>query len=254
MIRIAMTMMLLTASTLVTFAGTPTEILVHVLANDAKLMGTSIGGAWVTVRDVKSGEILSQGKHEGSTGDTDLIVKEPVKRGENRFPGDSPAVYQDVIELSKPTVVEISAEGPLGYPHSMQKASITTLLIPGKNMTGEGVVLTLNGFVVDLMAPESVDSVKAGEPFTLTTSVRMMCGCPTSPGGLWNSDDFEITAFLLRNDEVVSSAPMKFSGKTNIYTVEMKAPTSGSLEILITASDESKSNFGMDLTIIRVSD
>ncbi|MDP8243012.1 MAG: hypothetical protein P9L94_02940 [Candidatus Hinthialibacter antarcticus] len=248
-------LLLFAASTLLSFSGTPTDILVHVLANDAKLMGTSMGGAWVTVRDLKTGEILSQGKHAGSTGDTNLIVKQPKQRGEDRFPGEAPAVYKDTIELSRPTLVEITAEGPLVYPHAMQKASVTTLLLPGKHLKGEGVVLNLHGFVVDIMSPESVDSVKAGEAFTIQASVRMMCGCPTSPDGLWDSNDFEITAHLIQNDEVIQSAPMKYAGKTNIYSVEITAPgDAGSVEVLITASDKSKANFGMDQMMMRVSE
>lgn len=243
------------ASNLLNVSATPTEILVHVLANDAKLMGSSMGGAWVTVRDLKTGEILSQGKHAGSTGDTNLIIKEPKKRGEDRFAGEAPAVYKDSIDLERPTLVEISAEGPLAYPHAMQKASVTTLLLPGKDIKGEGVVLNLHGFVVEIMSPESVDAVKAGAAFTLQASVRMMCGCPTSPDGLWDSNDFEITAHFIQDDKIVKSAPMKYAGKTNIYHVEITAPDrAGSVEVLITASDESKANFGMDQMTMRVSE
>ncbi len=246
-------LLLLLVSSQLVHAATPTNVIVHVLSNDAKLIGTSMGGAWVTIRDVKTNEILSQGKHIGATGDTNLIVKQPKKRGAERFSGESPAVYKDTLSLERPTVVEITAEGPLAYPQATQKATVTTLLIPGNHMTGEGVVLTLHGFIVDIMAPEPVDSVKAGNDFTLTASVRMMCGCPTSPGGLWDSNDYEITAHLIQNEEVVGSTQMKFSGRTNIYQANMKAPSkTGSIEVLITASDVKKTNFGMDQMTLKV--
>jgi len=67
------------AASLTLFSATaafaePTEITVRVLGKDSKFVGSSMGGARVVLRDAQTGEILSQGVTEGSTGDTKRIM------------------------------------------------------------------------------------------------------------------------------------------------------------------------------------
>ncbi len=235
----------------------PTTIVVHVLAHDAKLIGTSVGGALVTIRDRLNGKILAQGKQLGETGSTEIIMKKPHQRGENRFAGeDSPAFVATVL-LENPTIVEVAAEGPLGFPQAMQKSTKTLLLVPGKDLTGEGIVLTLHGFIVDIMSPESVDSFTAGEEIPVKASVRMMCGCPTEPGGLWDSSQYEIKAQLIENNMITQTASLEYSGRSSVYEGTLQAPMlgeseKGSAEIHIVASDPAKANFGFALTTITI--
>ena len=59
----------------------PTKILVRVVSKDAKVIGSGVGGALVRIKDLETGEVLAQGKHEGGTGDTDKIMVQPRKRG-----------------------------------------------------------------------------------------------------------------------------------------------------------------------------
>ena len=54
----------------------PTEIVVRVLGNDSKFIGTSMGGMRVTLRDAQTGEILATGLTQGATGDTRRIMHE----------------------------------------------------------------------------------------------------------------------------------------------------------------------------------
>jgi hypothetical protein len=235
-----------------------TKVLVHVLSKDAKIIGSGVGGTLVTIKDIQTGKILSQGKQLGGTGDTNTIVREPNIRGSNRFESNSPANYTAMLDIDKPTIVEITAEGPLGFPQSIQKSSKTTLLLPGKHIDGEGIVLTIHGFIVDIMLPNSIDTVRQGEPFQVVSSIRMMCGCPTNPKGLWDCEKWDITAHMIKDDKIIQSAPMKFSGQTSIYETEFKAPnlqegnSRQSIEIQVTCSDSTMANFGMDKTIINV--
>ncbi|MBT5659166.1 MAG: hypothetical protein HOJ02_03315, partial [Rhodospirillaceae bacterium] len=66
--------MTIALAALLLWAGTasaePTRLTVRVMAKDAKFIGTSIGGARITIRDVDTGELLAQGVTEGSTGNT----------------------------------------------------------------------------------------------------------------------------------------------------------------------------------------
>jgi len=234
----------------------PTTVKIRVLSQDAKVVGSGVGGVRVTIKDISTGDILFKDMHYGGTGDTKLIMQTPFERHSNRFPGDNAAFVKAVLDLKRPTVVEISAEGPLGYPQAVKKASITTLLIPGQdNSESEGFLLTLHGFIVDIMSPESVDSFAVGSEIPLQASVRMMCGCPTQPGGLWNCDEYVMQALLLHDGTVLTRSPMAFSGKTNIYNGKLIMPdgaSSGAVEIVVLVSQPKMSNYGMDSVIIKV--
>ena len=65
--------------------GIATQITVKVRTKDAKFLGTSMGGALVTLRDEQTGELLSKGVTQGSTGDTEHILQTPIPEAQ-RFP------------------------------------------------------------------------------------------------------------------------------------------------------------------------
>ena len=52
----------------------PTDIIIRVLAKDAKFIGMETGGAKVILRDADTGEILAQGVTSGGTGNTPKIM------------------------------------------------------------------------------------------------------------------------------------------------------------------------------------
>ena len=64
-----------------------------------------------------------------------------------------PLFIKAEIPLDKPTQVEIFAEAPLAYPHAIQKGSKTLTLIPGKHVLGEGIIIELNGLIVNILSP-----------------------------------------------------------------------------------------------------
>jgi hypothetical protein len=152
----------------------PTKVIVHVVSKDAKVIGSGVGGAFVRIKNLESGEILAQGKQEGGTGDTDRIMVQPHKRGELLYRTPDAAFYQAEILLDKPTQVEIFAEAPLAYPHAVQKGAKTITLIPGKHILGEGVVIELNGLIVNILSPSTEGSLKKGEEVLVRVEVRML--------------------------------------------------------------------------------
>lgn len=151
-----------------------TQVTVRVISCDAKVIGSLVGGCRITIRDVLTGDVLARGLHLGGSGDTDLIMKRPRERGATTYATEGTAVYTADLELSEPTLVEITAEGPLAFPHAAQRASKTTWLIPGQDIGGEGIQLELHGFIVDIMLPESVDVFHSNEEIHLETSVRLL--------------------------------------------------------------------------------
>lgn len=224
----------------------PTSIMVRVLAHDAKLIGTGVGGAHILIRDVQTGEVLAEGTQEGGTGDTDLIMG-ARERGATVFDTEGAAGFRAEIPLTVPTTVEIVARGPLGTPHATQRANTTLLMIPGVDMVGEGVVLTLYGFTVEMQRPSGAGfRVAAGEEVPVRARVTMLCGCPTEPGGLWDADDYAITAQWVRDGRVLDEAPLAWAGTTSEYLGGLTAPaTPGPVTLRILAVDPGKANAGM---------
>ena len=151
-----------------------TKVIVRVISKDAKVIGSGVGGALVRIKNLETGEILAQGKQEGGTGDTDRIMVQPRKRGKTIYGTPDAAFFQAEILLDKPTQVEIYTEAPLSYPHAIQKGSKTLTLIPGKNILGEGIIIELNGLIVNILSPSLKEGLKRGEEVVFKAEVRML--------------------------------------------------------------------------------
>lgn len=153
---------------------TTTEVIVRVTSKDAKVIGSGVGGAFVRIKNLETGEVLAQGKQLGGTGETDRIMVRPHRRGEVLYGASDAAFFQAEIPLEKPTPVEIYTEAPLGYPHAIQKGSKTLTLIPGKHILGDGVIIELNGLIVNIIGPSPKDSLKWGEEVVVRVEVKML--------------------------------------------------------------------------------
>jgi hypothetical protein len=153
---------------------TPTKVIVRVVSKDAKVIGSGVGGAFVRIKNLETGEVLAQGKQLGGTGDTNRIMVQPRRRGEVIYGTSDDAFFQADLLLDKPTQVEIYTEAPLGFPHNIQRGSKTLTLIPGKHILGEGVVIELNGLIVNILNPSPKESLKKGEEVAVRVEIRML--------------------------------------------------------------------------------
>lgn len=151
-----------------------TKVIVRVTSKDAKVVGSGVGGAFVRIKNLETGEVLAQGKQLGGTGETDRIMVKPHRRGEVLYGTPDAASFQAEIPLERATPVEIYTEAPLGYPHAIQKGSKTLTLIPGKHILGEGVIIELSGLIVNIISPSSKGSLKKGEEIVVRVEVRML--------------------------------------------------------------------------------
>ncbi|MDI6756354.1 MAG: hypothetical protein QME78_18445 [Thermodesulfobacteriota bacterium] len=151
-----------------------TKVVVRVTSKDAKVIGSGVGGAFVRIKNLETGEVLAQGKQVGGTGDTDRLMVQPHRRGETLYGAAGTAFFQAEIPLEKSAPVEIYAEAPLGYPHAIQKGSKTFTLIPGKHILGDGVIIELNGLIVNAISPSSKKSLKRGEEVDVRVEVKML--------------------------------------------------------------------------------
>jgi hypothetical protein len=151
-----------------------TKILVRVVSKDAKVIGSGVGGASVRIVNAETGETLAGGKQEGGTGDTDRIMVKPRARGETVYGTPGAASFTADIPLDRPTRAEIRVEAPLGFPQAMQRGSKTVTLIPGKDIKGEGVIIELDGLIVNILNPASGGIFKRGEEVKVRAEVKML--------------------------------------------------------------------------------
>jgi hypothetical protein len=226
-------------------AQIPTRVTVRVVARDAQVIGSEVGGARVTVVNARTGEILSEGLHEGGTGDTQLIMRTAHARDMTIYDTEGTAGFLAELDIAEPTIVVISAAGPLGYPQAIQTASKQMLIVPGRHVEGDGVVLELHGFIVEIISPEPLTPVP--DVFEVSVRVSHMCGCTIEPGGLWDAEVKEFVARLKADGEVVSRADLEFAGQESMFRGRVAVPESArgrdlTLEVLV--SEPGKGNFG----------
>jgi hypothetical protein len=153
----------------------PTEIVVHVLSKGSKFIGTSMGGALVTLEDAMTGELLAHGYTQGGTGDTRLIMEE---RHTTHTPvsTEDAAQFKAVLDLKRPVLLRVTAQGPMTDADG-NEASSTMWVVPGHHVTGgDAWRLELPGLVIQLLAPAN-RAVKGPGTVRIETSVVMGCGC-----------------------------------------------------------------------------
>lgn len=234
-------------------AAEPTRLAVHVLSKGAKFVGSSMGGVLVTVHDADTGELLASGATRGSTGDTARIMKEAHGRGAVLSTPDA-ARFETVLDLDRPRRLRVAAAGPLAQRQAANEVSLTQWAVPGRHLDGgDGLLLELPGFVVDVLAPPVHRRIPGGTPeLELAANVTLMCGCPITPGGLWDAGAYEVRAWIERDGERVADLPLAFAGSASQFAARWTAPGPGTYEILVFAHDPANGNTGLDRTAVIV--
>lgn len=227
----------------------PTRILVRVVAHGAMVLGREVGGARVTITDVATGQILASGIQQGETGDQNQIMRTPHLMEEPRYSSRPAAFFSATLDLVKPTMVEITAEGPLAYPASAQRASETVLLIPGHDLTNDGVVIHLYGYLIQIDHPKPGEPLIAKEDVMLRASVRTLSGSFVRPHGDWDSRKIHIYGELLIGDRVIERLQMFYSGDKAHFEAPFFVPPAkdapDGITLRVIAADSSAGNFGM---------
>lgn len=241
------------------FTGTafaePTEITVRVLGKDSKFVGTSMGGARVILRDAETGEILAKGVTSGSTGDTEKIMHED--RGARAvLSSKGAAQFTATLDLDAPRLIEAEAYGPLAQAQAANRVSATQWVVPGAHLTGgDGWVLELPGYVVDVLDPPA--HVKLPPDTTnvdLRANVALMCGCPITPGGLWDADKLTVKALVTRNGEKLAPVDLVFAGQTSQFKGSVPVFGAGVYDVTVYAHSPETGNTGLDRTTFIVAE
>jgi hypothetical protein len=224
----------------------PTQIMIRAKANDAKFIGTSVGGARVIVEDAESGEMLDSGWINGGTGNTDTLIKQPIQRGQT-LTDEKTAGYLSKIDIDAPRLVRIRIIAPYGYRQSLHEATQTTWVVPGKDILGDGIVLTMPGFIVDTWT-----QVLEGGKVEFYASASLLCGCPITKSGLWTPDNYEVVAVIMQDDKKLQEVPLTFTGPIGLFSGKTDITQSGHYKAIVYLFDPTTGNVGVDRTMFEV--
>lgn len=225
-----------------------TSVMVRAHSKDAKFIGSSIGGAKVIVRDATTGEILAEGITEGSTGDTEKIMKEPRTRGQQLSDEDT-AGFLAELDVEEPTFITVEVIAPINQRQARVTSSTQLWVIPGKNITGDGVVLEVPGFVVDVLSPQTHERIPSGNEVEIRANVVMMCGCPLTSGGIWDADQYEVSAIISKDGQEQRTVDLEIQEKPSTFAGNISL-TPGNYEVTVYAFDPETGNTGIDKTNI----
>ncbi len=231
-----------------------TTVVVRAKSKDGKFIGSSMGGAWVMIRDAVTGRMLAQGLTEGGTGDTKRLMVESLKRGA-LLSDPTAAKFEATLDIDEPLLVTIDVRAPFGQRQAMVTTSTQVWLIPGKHLLGDGVTVEVPGLAVAILSPQSPEAVTLTEKkavIPITATVVMMCGCPIEPGGLWDAGNFEVQATLRQGDHVVRTLPLTYAGKQNTFEGGLDVSAGGRYELVVYAFQPSTGNSGVDRATVVV--
>jgi len=227
----------------------PTKITVRAKAKDAKFIGTSVGGALILIRNADTGELLAGGRTVGSTGNTRKIMMEDHRRY-TQLSDDQTAKFVASLELDEPQLLTIEALVPYTKKQARIMAQTQVWLIPGKDITGDGIVLEIPGFIIDILEPRTHQFIEAGSlpdrRLTIRANMVMMCGCTISDGGLWDGGKMEVEAMIKRNGKVVKNVPLSVSNTPNLFEGSVELEEGGAYEVIVHAFDPRSNNTGAD--------
>ena len=232
--------------------ATETNFVVTVKARDAKFIGTAAGGARVTIRDRNTGDVIATGVTYGGTGDSGLLMADSQPRDAVLVTEDS-AQFQFSLDFWEPTPVTISATAPLGQMQSVVTVSEDMLILPGKDYTsGNGIMLDLPGFAVDVTSPMPNHKFKHNPnvPVTIEANIMKLCGCHIAADSPWPPERYDVEALVYKDTLFITAVKLPYSGEAGIYSVNMNIPLPGTYRILVTAFDPQTKEAGMDATTI----
>ena len=162
------------------------------------------------------------------------------------------ASFRATLNLERPTLVEIAAQGPMAYPQAVQRTSTRVLLIPGQDVANDGIVLPLSGFIVQIEHPKAGDPLIARADVKLRASVRTLSGGLVHPHGDWDSRKFTIYGEVLAGDRVIERIQLFYEGARKTFEAPFFVPRDtdapDGVTLRVVAADKAGGRFGMHET------
>lgn len=126
--------------------------------------------------------------------------------------------------------------------------SSTQWVLPGKSVSGgDGWVLELPGFAITLREPlPAAVELKGGEArIPLKAKITMQCGCPITPGGIWDASKLQIAVMLEGGAKISAAMPLVYAGQPSTFDGELVIPAPGRYMVDVYAYDPSNGNTGL---------
>lgn len=228
-------------------AQVETPMTVRVMAKDAKFIGTSMGGAHVVIRDKMTGDIIANGVTHGGTGDTKKIMASSRAR-DAVLVDDNSAKFDVSVDLAHPVPVTISATGPMMAQGNAVTTSMDMILIPGKDYsTGNGILLELPGFAIDIVAPVTGQTA-AHDPdkiIDITANITKLCGCAVGTDTAWDPSRYDIEMALYKGSVPAGTIKMQPGKTAGEFVAKARMPEPGTYQIYVTAFDPMTKEGGM---------
>lgn len=250
-----------------------TKITVRARARGGKFLADDIGGASVAIRDAVTGAPLAEGVTRGDSGTLSTSYSEAASHCVIVTPGEPPTVqwlspdattsrFTAELDLSGPTLLDISAYGPLAGLSSARRATVQQWVDPTHGPgAGLGIVLELPGLLVQPLDPPTHTALALSGTgpvdVPLKANVAMMCGCPISPDKPWIPDDFVVTATvgIVGSSSAPAVVSMGFDGLgvPSLFVGEYQASDPGDYAVTFSAFQQSTGNTGSALVAFTVS-
>ncbi len=209
-----------------------------------------MGGVEVLLRDAKTGRVLAKGITKGGTGDTARIMQS-TGRSPQRATLDA-AHFATTLDLDKPTLVRLEARGPMGKPGKPITVTAERWLIPGQLLSeGDGWTIELPGLAVEWKGDDPAKSY-AGQVLTLSATVSLQCGCPITPGGIWNAADYAVEALIYKRDHLVARQSMPFATSPGGFVGTVTVAQPGTYRLVLSARNIRNGNTGLFETRLRI--
>jgi hypothetical protein len=213
------------------------------------VLGREVGGARVSITDVATRQILATGIQQGEAGDQNQIMRTPRLMEEPHYSSRPAAAFIATFDLLHPTLVEVTAEGPLAYSASSQRASTTVWLVPGQDTTNDGIVLHLYGYIVQIEHPKPGEPLIAKDDVILSASVRTLSGALVRPHGDWDSRKIHIYGELMIGERVLERLQLFYNNDRASFEAPFFVPLPENAPDGITlraiAADPAGGNFGV---------
>jgi hypothetical protein len=243
-----------------------TTVTVYVIAVGGKFLGDDVGGAEVTIRDVRTREILASGVTQGDSGPSNLMCVSLTRSQSiiSTLVTDTTSTFAASLSLASPTQIEVTAYGPLAARGSANTVSATSWIYPGRDITaGNGILLEMPGLICQIISPPTHTVFPPGQlPFDvpIVANVAMMCGCPISvktAGKIcagdassqpWLPDDFDVSAAIAGDSNPVPLSWDAEAGVAGKFTGSFKASGPGTYQVTVYAQQKSTGNTGVDMS------
>lgn len=225
-----------------------TKIIVRVKAKDGKFIGSSLGGAYIIIRNKTNQQIIAEGKTAGTTGDSEIVLKKNRQR-HDPYADDGAAKFLASVDINEPVFITIEVVTPYNHKQSQVHAVSEMWLIPGKHIIGDGVIVEVSGYIIDILSPRTHNYIPLNsindKPFKVQANIVLMCGCIITKGGYWNGDEMEVIAIVKKDGVELKRVSMQIIS-ANLFEGFLDIKEKGDYEFTVYAYSQKTGNTGVD--------